>query len=170
MGSRHGVVLALALALALAITACGSASDSTAQASTTIPVAPTTATKVTTTSAPTASASPTTTTEPAPTTSNVPVVDTGDDSVIDDAEWLELSPILRADDQASFLFDTATQSSVEDAGQAGCATIQANLTLTDLLLAIQNQGKDDQFNNALLAEIKAAMPYICATSFATARA
>jgi hypothetical protein len=57
-------------------------------------------------------------------------------------------------------------SAAEDAA----LTLDVDLhTLGDLVgLAGGVQGKDDQFNNALFAEIKAAMPYICADSFAAA--
>jgi hypothetical protein len=163
--SQHVVMLALALATS----ACSDSNESAVPDSTL--AAPTVvATTVTTTPATTTSAAPSTTEESTTTTSVAPVVDTANDNVIDDTEWVELSAILQADPDASFLFDTVTKSLVEDAGQTGCISVQARLTLSDLLLAIQSQGNDERFNNAVFAEIKAAMPYICADSFATAGA
>jgi hypothetical protein len=170
--SRHVVMLAVALS----ISACSSSNDSTAQDSTTPAVVPSDATTGSTTPSTTTSVSastteaPATTASPTTTTPFVPVtVEPANDNVIDDNEWLVLSPILEADPQASFLFDIATKDQLEDVGQVGCIAVQGNQTMADILLSIQSQGHDDQFNNALFAEIKAAMPFICAEDFANVR-
>jgi hypothetical protein len=164
------------VAVALSISACSSSNDSSAQNSTTPTVVPsdvTTGSTIppsTTSVSPSTTEEPTTTASPTTTTPFVPVtVEPANDNVIDDGEWLVLSPMLEADPQASFLFDTATKDQLEDIGQVGCIGVQGNQTMADILLSIQREGHDDQFNNALFAEIKLAMPFICAEDFANVR-